>query len=171
MLQLKNLITLFLFLTLSFHGFSQDSLLVKDTQTNKIRVFKPGYSFLLITKDVPVYRRVKILEIKDSTILFSFPEDDTLSEGWEKLSDITEIRKATKLHTFAYGLGAVFMVNGAAFILEGNNIVNNDNAIVGRGIGVISFGLGLTPFLMRAKTYEIGDRYKLETRVHPKENE
>ncbi len=142
--------------------YAQEALIVKDTKKQRNRVFKPGNTFLFLSSSDSIFHKGKIQEIGVSSVTLRVVDEKEPTYLTIPLKDFQVIRKATKAQYISYAIGALFMINGTYFILEGPNVGASHWA--GRGIGVISFVLGVIPFTRTPKTYELGDRYVLETK-------
>jgi len=147
----------------SLYLSAQDQLIIKDTQKSRIRVFKPGNNFLFIASGDSVFHRGKIEKIESSSVTLLLVDEEEPETVSIPLRDLQVIRKASKAQYVSYALGALFMINGAYFILEGPNV--GASHWTGRGLGVVSFALGLMPFMRTPKTYDIGERYIIETKI------
>lgn len=147
----------------SLYLSAQDQLIIKDTQKSRIRVFKPGNNFLFIASGDSIFHRGKIEKIESASVTLLLLDEEEPESVSIPLGDLKVIRKASKAQYASYALGALFMINGAYFILEGPNI--GASHWTGRGLGVVSFALGLIPFMRTPKTYEIGERYIIETKI------
>ncbi|MFN6944290.1 MAG: hypothetical protein ACK4ND_05045, partial [Cytophagaceae bacterium] len=144
---------------------AQKVLTIRNTETGKTRTLKPGRKLQLQTKHSGIFIKATIESIKDSVITFYTPdEDDQLLRDY-KLSEIKAIQKPTTFHKVSYFTGSLLLVGGAYYAILANHISEgspyDDSPARYRAIGILALGVAITPFLIKPKTYEIGQKYEL----------
>jgi len=167
-----RLILLFIFLSfVSTAIHSQNVLELKNEKTGQIKTLRSGAKVQFKTKHDSTYIKGKIVQIKDSVIVFYIPEfEESLPLMDVYVKDIKEIKKPTHFHAFARGAGAVLLPVGSVLLINGLlTLSRNDPGYKSQSVtsSLIGFGVaavGVTPFLIKPKHYDFSKDWKIRVK-------
>lgn len=156
-----SILLMLLFSCASMASFAQKTLELTDNKTGKTKTFAIGKKIRYKGVEDTDYEKVKIQNITDSTLVFFLPDEDESSPVREvKLNEIYSFQKATTLHNVSRILGGLFMVAGASTMANSSGYAGEDGssgAYIGLGAGMVA--VGVIPFLIKPKTYILGDTH------------
>ena len=150
----------------SLSAFGQKQLELKDTTSGKVKVFKIGQTIRYKGLEDTDFEKVKIQNITATTIVFYLPDEDESSPVREvPLSEIKSIQKATTIHNVTRVIGGLLMVGGAYTMASSGALAGDDGssgAYIGLGAGMIA--VGVIPYLIKPKTYVLGETHTAQIR-------
>lgn len=163
-----------LFVLLSFVStaiHSQNVLELKNEKTGQIKTLRSGAKLHFKTKYDSTYIKGKIVQIKDSVIVFYIPEyEESLPLMDVHIKDLKEIKKPTHFHAITRAAGAVLLPVGSFLLINGLlTLSRNDpdyksqsvtSSLVGFGIAAV----GITPFLIKPKHYDFSKDWKIKVK-------
>lgn len=157
-----------LFCSLFFSASAQNIIELKNIQTGKTRVLKAGFKLYFKPKSDSSYIKGKVVQIKDTSIVFYCPDfDEDLPLYDIKLDDIREIKKPTTLHSVSRSVGSVLLPVGGYLFINGILALSRDDQFQGKSTynedltksltvvgGAFILG-GTIPFLIKPKVYDL----------------
>lgn len=149
----------------SLLAFSQKTLQLTSKSNGKIRSFNIGQTINYRLYPEDDFEKAKIQNITgDSVIVLYLPnEDEGCNLEEVALKDIHSIRKATCFHKTTQAVGAFFILGGAYTMASANSFAGDDGSsgpYIGLGAGM--FVLGVIPYLVKPKTYILGETHTAE---------
>ena len=145
----------------SLSAFGQKQLELKDTTSGKLKVFKIGQTIRYKGLEDTDFEKVKIQNITATTIVFYLPDEDESSTIREvPLSEIKSIQKATTIHNISRVIGGLLMVGGAYTMASSGALAGDDGSAgtyIGLGAGMLA--VGVIPYLIKPKTYVLGETH------------
>jgi hypothetical protein len=156
-----SILFILLFTGASIASYGQKTLELTDKQTGKIKTFAIGKKIRYKSVEDSDYEKGKIQNITDSTLVFFLPDEDENPSLVElRLDEIQSFQKSTTLHNISRILGGLFMVAGASTMANANGYAGEDGssgAYIGLGAGMVA--VGVIPFLIKPKTYILGETH------------
>lgn len=150
----------------SLSAFGQKQLELKDTTSGKLKVFKIGQTIRYKGLEDTDFEKVKIQNITATTIVFYLPDEDESSPVREvPLSEIKSIQKATTIHNVTRVIGGLLMVGGAYTMASSGALAGDDGSAgtyIGLGAGMLA--VGVIPYLIKPKTYVLGETHTAQIR-------
>ena len=151
----------------SLSVFGQKQLELKDTVSGKVKVFKIGQSVRYKGLEDTDFEKVKIQNITATTIVFYLPDEDESSPVREvPLSEIKSFQKATTIHNITRVIGGLFMLGGAYSMASSAALADNSGNSTGTyiGLGAGMLVVGVIPYLIKPKTYVLGETHTARIR-------
>lgn len=166
---MRILIFLF-FISLSVQlALSQNVLELRNSKTGKTRILKPKAHLHFKTIHDSSFVKARILQIKDSSIVFYIPEfDDAMPMMDILISDLKEIEKPTGFHAFSRGIAAGLLPIGSFLFLDGAltwpresdpYYKNQSKKLTFIGLGITT--LGILPYVVKPKKYNLKEDWKI----------
>jgi hypothetical protein len=152
--------------------FGQKVIELKNKETGKTRILKSGSKLQFKTIHDSTYLKAKIVQIKDSVIVFYIPEfEDGLPLMDVKISDLKEIKKPTRFHAITRGAGAVLLPVGTFLLLNGVlTLTRGDSGTRSQSVSSTFIGLGITalgaaPFIFKPLEYNLSKEWAISVKV------
>lgn len=163
---LKYSLIAFYFL-LSVAAFGQQQLQLTDKKTGKTKTFKISQNIQYRSIQDAEFEKATIQNITAENIIVLFlPNEDEGNNLLEApLTSIHSIRKATCFHKTTQAIGALFILGGAYTMASANSLAGEDGSsgpYIGLGAGI--FVLGVLPYLIKPKTYILGETHTAEVK-------
>jgi hypothetical protein len=167
---------IFLFVSVFFisPSFSQNFLELKNTQTGKTRVLKPGAKLLFKSNRDDDFIKGKIVQIKDTSVVIYCTEyDEELSLMDVNINNFTVIKKPTLFHSIWRTSGSVFTPVGGYLFLNGlfslirdndQKSYTKDQAVAYTATGFALTAIGLAPFFIKPKAYDLKKDWTLSVK-------
>jgi hypothetical protein len=144
---------------------------LKNEKTGQIKVLKTGSKLHFKTIHDSTYIKAKIVQIKDSVVVFYIPEyEESLPLMDVHIKDIKEITKPTHFHAFTRGAGAVLLPVGSFLLINGLLILTRNDpdyksqSVTSTLVGLGVTAAGITPFIIKPKHYDFSKDWKIRVK-------
>lgn len=169
---MRILIFINLFIFTTYLSSGQNVLQLKNTETGKTRILKPGMKLHFKSTQDASFVKGKIVQIKDTSIVIYCPdysEEDPLVDL--PMTELQSIKKATTLHSISRSIGSVLIPVGTYLFINGILTLSRDNQFQGaktydedltKALTFTGGGFmigGVIPFLIKTKVYDFSKEW------------